>query len=377
MRKILVFETNTGKGGHHLEYVHHLYMNAISKANLSFVFAVSEKIRDAGKELEWPVSDNIQMDFISEERISNIRQCGRVRGCVMNAILLKEYVKKHNPEEVFLISLINFMPILPFILPSSVRCSGIIYKIYLYLWKESSVLKKLANVFIYSIFAKCKFFSRVFILNDSSSSVYLNRLYKTNKFCYLPDPIVNYFWTETDIRKKYQIDATTKVFLQCGILSSRKFSLEVLEALKYVDAKGLCFVFAGKVSSDIKEEFYSLVNELSSSHQIIVEDDYLSYDLMFSLLKNADYVFTLYRETSLSSGFIGHAANFSRPVISRPDGLIGKLVKKNHLGYIVKSMDSKSLAQSILYILHKSNTINSDYVKTHSPISFAQFIIQE
>ena len=58
----------------------------------------------------------------------------------------------------------------------------------------------------YIIFSRLNVFYKVFILNDTAAASYLNRLYNTDKFYYLPDPIASLQnYKPKDIRHKYNI----------------------------------------------------------------------------------------------------------------------------------------------------------------------------
>jgi hypothetical protein len=217
--------------------------------------------------------------------------------------------------------------------------------------------------------------NRIFILNDTSATIYLNKIFRTNKFEYLPDPIVTYEWKEIDIRNRYKIPECSTIFLQCGIMSSRKYTLEIVDTIKYISNTNIYFVFAGKVSEEIKKEFYENIEGIQKKN-IVVIDEFLSYDLMFSLLKASDYVLALYRQTALSSGFIGHAARFNKPVVVRKEGLIGKIVKKYHLGHIVSSLDSLILSQELESILSKYYKTDNGYLTSHTIESFSNIILK-
>ena len=93
------------------------------------------------------------------------------------------------------------------------------------------------------------------------------------------------------------------------------------------------FVFAGVIASNIKSEFYRLVEQYRKDIQIIVIEGFLEYDTIGSLCMSCDVILTPYKRINTSSGAIGYAAQFKKPVIATGGGLLGKLVNKYHLGY--------------------------------------------
>ena len=56
--RILVFDSVLS--GHHLEYIHHIYLGAIQRPEIEYVFAVPEnewfQVKD---NQEWPIANNI------------------------------------------------------------------------------------------------------------------------------------------------------------------------------------------------------------------------------------------------------------------------------------------------------------------------------
>ena len=375
MNKLLIFEIGIKIGGHHVEYLHHLYKRAIQNSDKEYIFVVPDRFLQVKEDFDWPDSKNVFFDYIPDETISRIDKKGLVGHFFLKPKLLRKYINKHHVSDVLLLSLMNYMPLLPFFLPKGVQCSGIIYIIYMYLWQTSSLLKRLSNVTLYSLFSKLNCFKNVFILNDSSSSAYLNRRYKTTKFVYLPDPIPLCSWNEINIREKYNIPKDAVVFLQCGKLSSRKHCIEILKAADFINTDNIYFIFGGKISSDIEHKFFEIADNMPPKKNVIIINEFLGYDMMYSLLKSCNYVFTLYSQTALSSGVIGYAAYFGKPVIAMDNGLIGKLVKRYHIGYVTRTVDPQILAGRLEVIANDKMKVQSNYVKTHTEVLFSDTLI--
>ena len=97
---------------------------------------------------------------------------------------------------------------------------------------------------------------------------------------------------------------------------------------------------------------------ISSTMNIILKDEFCSYDFIGSLCMNANYVMLPYTKNEGSSGCLGIAAQFNIPVISTNKNLLGKLVKKNKLGIALNDVSAKGLSQ-ILMILTKEFPIKS------------------
>lgn len=372
----MVFLAQTS--GHHLEYFNHLYKYiGENKKHIEYVFVVPEEFHNLKDKFVWKSYENISFHYIDEIDLK-----GHVKNKFKKAFylsrLLKKTMKALNSKDVFLIDLMTFLPFLPFFLSNKNNVSGIIYHIYLYKWKESSTFGKIQDVLKYLLFTKFSCFSNIFILNDSSSSKRLNTLYKVNKFKYLVDPIVPIKSNELkDLRSQWSINNEDQIILHFGAMTKTKGTLDVLNFVKMAsenDLKNMVFVFAGVVKSDIKKEFYKLIDELKVKCSIFVFDEFLDFDFTASLFNSCDIVFCPYQRIYQSSGVIGYSVQFNKPVIVPNQGLLGKLVRNNKIGITYEKFE----CQIIIDILFKAKKyqINNDYLKHHSIEEFSSTILK-
>ena len=51
------------------------------------------------------------------------------------------------------------------------------------------IIKPVQDVIKYQLLSKCSLFKSIYILNDEVSAIYLNRIYKTERFRHLVDPL--------------------------------------------------------------------------------------------------------------------------------------------------------------------------------------------
>ncbi|MCH3980539.1 MAG: hypothetical protein LKE41_01210 [Prevotella sp.] len=103
------------------------------------------------------------------------------------------------------------------------------------------------------------------------------------------------------------------------------------------------FVFAGRINTDIKEVFYKLYNSIKDKCDIVVWDKFCSYDELDELCRECDIIIAPYKNVYSSSGVIGYAAKYHKPVIVPNDGLLGKLVRKYKLGIAVNNLNSTAI----------------------------------
>ncbi|MDE5758524.1 MAG: glycosyltransferase, partial [Allobaculum sp.] len=247
------------------------------------------------------------------------------------------------------ISLVDVIPFLRFLLPKPIKLSGIIYKIYLRAPKTG--IRNLIDRFRYTVMAKSGSMGKVFILNDPQSAERLNQIYNSDRFMTLADPVPEVKGEVYDLRPKLGIPQESNVYLHFGAMDERKGTLEILHALNLMtpqELDGRTFIFAGRVNKSIKDHFCRLVDMLrKQGASIIVRDEFCTYEFLHSLCNTSDYILMPYILTDLSSGVLGYAATYGKPVIGPDSGLIGELITDNGLGLAI-DISPESLKEAIL-----------------------------
>lgn len=373
-KKILIFDDKLS--GHNLEYLHHLYTGAVQDKANNYIFALPEGF-ETKSELRWDKADNIRFHLFKDQPFSPNK--------IKRSFELSKFVKKialqHCVDEVFFVSLMSVLPCITFILPKSIKISGIIYLIYLYRWKESNLKLKIEDSIKYLLMSNGKQFKTVFLLNDEIAPIYLNKKFKTKVFRYLPDPFVPLPTTALlDIKSDFNIPTENIIYLHMGAMSARKGTLKILDAIELLEENDLnnkTFIFAGKINPDIKDEFYKKFDEQRKRTQILCFDEFCEYSFLGALCKTADYILLPYENTLQSSGIIGYAAQFKKPVVVPNSKLMGKLVKRNKLGYLLNSNSQNEIAHFIknndkmkMFSLQDSE----DYLKKNTVEHFNQVI---
>lgn len=362
-----------------MEYIHHIYMGMVDRANEEFIIVVPQEFEEKRSLYKWPKADNIRFELINNKKSSNEdTEGGIIRRALRLSRLLHKYVRMEKTDSVFLISFMDYLPFLPFFISSNVKVSGIIYKIYLYRWKRSSWKIKLGDVLKYVLISKSKNISTAFILNDAPAARRFNTLYKTGKFHFITDPYNAVDYTPKSIRNILKIDIESKVFLHFGGLNRRKGTLEILKAVKLLDDKQkrlYTFIFAGKVYKPIYQEYYALVRELQPSSNIIVIDSFVSNEQLADLCVTSDFILAPYSGTIQSSGVLGHAAYWGKPVIGPSQGLVGKLIKRHNLGVALSEITPETLAD-VMYSIEKYE-LNSSYKEEIAIKNFLKAIFEK
>ena len=344
MKRILIYDTAIE--GHRLEYIHHIYM-AVADVNAEFVFAVPESFLKLKAKMNWPERKNVSFDLIPE---NDIKQCSGnyLKERWNKAKLAAKYIKKNNVNEVFFIELVVLFPFLPLFLPKDVKVSGILYRLVPYEWNRLSLFTKVKDAIEMYVIGHSSSVKTPMCLNDNSCACYFNKKFNTQKYISIVDPVNPLVYNPVSRRDSINAGDDDKVILHFGSMTERKGTLVLLEAacmMKEELLKDKVFVFAGKVSSEIKEKFENYIDKLRRKARVVVYEGFCTYELLSDLCYSCDTIVVPYKNTSYSSGVIGYASLFHKTVIGPGDGLLGKLIKRNGLGLTLKNNSPVELAK--------------------------------
>lgn len=371
MRKILIFDSSVD--GHRLEYIHHLYILAIANPEHEFYFLLPDDFDNVKTKLQWKECPHIKILYLTDRQKKNCNHHNLLKAAWYKSWAVRRTVKKYNIQYVWLISLMLLMPFLAFLLPKGVKVSGVLYRLYFYEGTTIRGLRLLAEKIRYKLMVASRNVDRILVLNDQWATEQLNTHYRTDKFVYIPDPI-----PQTDkssvacIREELGAKSCDKVLLHFGALNRRKGTLEILEAIRMMKQEMLTdkiFVFAGKVNEDMKEEFYHLISEAKAKCRIHVFDEFCPYSFLNNLCYSCDCILIPYKNPNQSSGVIGYAARFRKPVIGPSQGLLGRLIKEYDLGETTADVNAGSLA-TLLGNMGSVNHCFGGYVESHSVEEF-------
>lgn len=367
-------------GGHQIEYVHHLYMGAVSCPEDAFFFVMPKRFEMDSSRFIWPKLKNVKIVILKEGEEAPYN-CGLLKKGLINSRVIRFYSKAFHATDVISISIMTYLPFLPLFINRNVRFSGIIYRTYLYEWKEESIKMKVQDALKYWIMSHFRVFHRVYMCNDSASANYINRLFKTEKYKYLPDPVaspINY--DGHDIREELGIPSTNVVLLHPGGMDTYKNTLGILRSLlmlKSDKTEKLTVILAGRVVPSIRKEFEQLYKLAEEKMQIIFQEGYLPFERLADLFVSSDYVLVPYSVKSQSSGIVGHAAFYGKPVVAVQGGIIGKMVRKWHLGHLLYRSSDVSIYQFLSSIDNKPlySTRGNTYLDSHSVEMFYRTIL--
>lgn len=377
-KTLLVFDEVLS--GHHLEYIHHLYLGAKEFQNIRLIFAVPKTFSEMKEKLSWEEQSNVLFHFIEEKELNEI-EGNTFMLSYKKCALADEIAKIYSADEIFFISLMNCLPSVIFRCRNKIKISGIVYLIYLYRWNNSNWILKLEDIVKYCIFKYCKRFKSIYLLNDDISPRYLNKKFDTNIFLSLIDPVMPFISPpDTTWRNKLGISPEKKIFLHTGSLSERKGTLNILKALLLLPDELLSkytIVFAGKVGIDIFDSFYEMCKQLQSKVELFVYDEFCDFESIISMCACADFILIPYQNVESSSGIIGYASSTCTPVVAPKNGLLGKLVRKYKLGILLEDSTVPSLKSFFQEAYSYKLKINSSYHQERTVDLFARTIFQK
>ena len=353
-----------------IEWVHHLC--TYKPSNVELYFCMPEGYENTIKQCG---TDKINYVVIPQSDTEYINTGSNLFCSYKRARLVARMAKQYDIDEILILVYLSVLPFILYFLPSKTSISGIVHSIYLYKWNGMSLKEKLFNILTYKSLAVCRKSKSVFMLNDECSSCYLNRKFKSQKFKLLPDPFKENSTKRTDLRAKLGIEPHESIYLHFGGLTYRKGTYKILEAIYCLtpeESRGKCFVFAGRISKALRDNFYSLYNQLKEHHHIILIDEFCEEEFLHDLCYTSDFILIPYDYTSVSSGVIGFAAYYGKPVIGPAAGLQGKLIRRFRLGMRLPHNNVAELKSAIckIPVYH----IKSEYVKRMEICNFTQVI---
>lgn len=372
MSKRVLIHTNF-IGGHQLEYIHHFYLGAIKHQENVYIIVAPKRFDTDSKTLEWPEANNIQVVTYDTPPLMN----EGLRTTYHNAKLLGRLVRKYNADEVVVVSLMEYMPFLPLFVSRKVRVKGIIYRIYLYDWETEGLAKKIKDGLIYTIFSKFRVFHEVYMLNDNSAATYLCKLFHTPKYKYLPDPVpLLPEYSGRIIREELGISSDKLVLLHPGGMLPYKGTINILKAVEQLNDKyceNLTIVFAGRASA-VQPEFSIRLEKIQNKIQTLFLEGYLPFEKIADLFASCDYVLIPYTTNNKSSGIIGNASFYSKPVVVAKGGVIGKMVRKWKLGYMLPTHSVNSIRE-FLENIPAPKEYNNSYAADHTIEQFVRVVL--
>lgn len=376
--RVLVFQPTIV--GHYLEYLHHLFMMANHDNVNEYIFVVPREFDEKKHLFEWDLTNNITVDLLSDDDFFYSRATDRPLVDSLHICrTTRKYAKKHSCNIIFSANIVTYLPMAPFVLGGKFHLIGIIYKIYLRGNNAATFrLNNILNIIKYFIYARFNVFNRLLVLNDTQSALALNTKYHTSKFWGVADPFVLVNTSNSvNIRKRYNISEDKKIFVHFGGLSKRKGTHIILDSIDWLsesEASKYVFIIAGVAGDSIKDYIEQRIHEISHKTTIIFENRFCEYEYLAGLCKCCNAILIPYQQTDLSSGLLGYANQFAKPVVGPKGGLIGSLIESYSLGITIDAKSSMELAKTYSQIENIVCDKTNEYCKLNNISGFTKRI---
>ena len=173
----------------------------------------------------------------------------------------------------------------------------------------------------------------------------------SGKVRYVPDfGEVSGSGTKKDCREALGIGLDKKVILVYGSLTKRKGIVQLIEAFIDPDVPDdVILLLAGKPDEEIEAMMKTRrVEELVESGRVVARLHFHSVDEEYRVFMASDYAWLGYVSGfHASSGVLYQAASIGLPVIAMRGGLIGRIVMRYSLGFLIDPSDTGSIVAAL------------------------------
>ena len=329
----------------------------------------------------FPSSDKFIFHYLSDKTVKQLLKPGKLSVIIHSVVRCKvvaRYIKQYSIDKTILITSINYLFGIGLILPKDSYVSAIEYIIPRHRPDNISSFKKLEDRFRMWTYSHTKQLKNIFLLNDEESAEIYNKNYGTSKFKFIPDPI------DCLVRSHPHTDKSSHkiTILHAGRFRKEKGTFDIFEALRLLNdnerSKFKFILCGGSIIPEDNERAKNEILELDKIMEVEYHPGFVSEEFLHSLYERCDYVLMPYHNYFQSSGNLGHAASYRKPVIGPGVGLLGNLIEKYSLGIALESLDATGIVKALRKILTSSNSKSyrfNDYVKRCSPSDFSRILL--
>ncbi|MGB0795647.1 MAG: hypothetical protein ACPGR4_00765, partial [Paracoccaceae bacterium] len=328
--------------GHHGEFFENLICALPPHIQGSCLIVAHPDLRDRLVSLREVRKTKVKLAFFSDEEVSFLEEAeGIIQIGGRQLELLSNYVVSNRCERVVLMHMnLHQYALHAWRLPPDVEIAGILLNPYT---PRSRAFGLRAQLFAlltgirkriqFTLLLRNQAISRIFLLNDEPMAKQLNRWYSRRPvFDSIPDPLPS---RSPFIESKLKDDHVRPfTFLLAGSLAPRKGCLETLEAIAHA-SKRLARPLRLRIMGRFRDEasayrdrvmcaLHRLQVELAPSHmRVEIEDGFIDNKSLSRAFAESDCVLAPYLEFYGSSGMIGHACRYQKPLLACRDGLLG------------------------------------------------------
>jgi glycosyltransferase involved in cell wall biosynthesis len=382
MKKTLIVELNISGEGHYLSFLESCLRFVVDNdLSLSYSFLVNS----SGKAF---VNTKFHSFITWANPVENAASLFRKSQSEWQQV--KELSLTADIQEVIFITIDAYQLAITLDLKIPFRVSGIQLRPHFRIKKRTNGLKenlkfrlwRFKKSLMLRFFVSNKSVKNIFLLNDQNAVAAFNEQYKS-VFRYLPDPIFDYpAEVGLDIRSAFGIAHNQKILLIFGAIDERKNIPNLLKAVESLsDTKNLFLLIVGAKLANYQVPLQELIKKSESVNpnlKIHWENRFVSNGEMEVVFQQSDVVWVAYKDFFTSSGIVGLAAKYNKPMIGSSYGLIGEIIQQNKFGTTAEPTDLEAIAAYLASIANSEELlpINSEkYVSEHSPYSFSKTLL--
>jgi len=304
--------------------------------------------------------------------------------------LARDYCIRHQPDH-FLFLMLNDVQWLIGLNGFPCPVSGILFKPFIRMRAKTigeRLIRFRKRVQTW-LLVRRKTVTRIFVLNDTFAAQELNRIYRTSKFGMLPDPVAR--WTAEpgyDIRMEFGIDRDAKILLHTGSFSSRKGTLEIMDAMVQLRREKVALLLLGKPHEGFEKIIADKLSKVQRACQgilVFYKPGFVPEGILQAALEQCDAVLAPYHYPESSSSLVGHAIANNKPVLVPEGGLTAEMVKQYGAGIFIKKITPEVIARGIVSLLYTEKPENrilsatqgsAGYIAAHTPEAFISQLLR-
>lgn len=366
--RLLFFDA--AASGHHGEFLENVICGLPREVAQDALILAHLSLRERLGNCKERCESGITLSFLSEEDLEYLRAA---RGIVQIGRRQLEVLRRHleaaQVDHVVLMHMnLHQYAIHSWSPPEGVTISGILLNPYTSVERAWGLRAKLFAAMTglrkrlqFVLMLRNPQIKRIFLLNDPRMAECLNRWHPSRPvFASIPDPLPTLAPKAGPPENVQKGEDAPFRFLLAGSMAPRKGCLEVLHALALL-AKDCSRPVELRIIGRFREEKpdyraqvfaeAARLGAASSRIRVYFEDSFVSDARISGEFAQADCVLVPYLEFYGSSGIIGHACRYFKPLLACHDGLIGEIVREEKLGICVNPRQTKAFAAAMQAII--------------------------
>lgn len=381
---------DSSSSGHHGEFFENIIYSLNDYQACRSAILASPSLENRLNDFKYNIGSEINLMYLHSDEINTILKTkGRVKKGFKEVKIVENYLTKYKVKHLIFLNFgiqmipLGFFKSLPntsirgiYLQNISFVRRGINFK-----EKRKILVRRFRQIINLKFMLSNQKVSKVFILNDKKAANYLNKIFHTDKFKMLHDPLPA---NSLDIKLKND-DSEFFEFSFIGMIQKRKGIIEFLNALVKIKdnlPRKIRVNFLGLNSDD--PNYHKLILLLIESLQSKMinfrfYNKFIEYEDLNNRLHNTDCIVAVYKNHFYSSGMLAHSCKFRKPLLVSKSGLLGEYVTEHGLGLSVDPDNLQDYSNAILSIINNNYSYNTKYSDNYnlesSPKKFTEKLI--